>query len=279
MLTFVSLHSQHKLDRLEWMHSKGVLHRDIQLGNICLGLPPNDHTFHMIDFGFSKLYIDPKTKKHIPDTPPQCFIGTVPCYGTICTWLTCYDNRQLLVQQCERPQSRQRYVLSPVSFNFIVLVPLVSLRLRLAASSRRDDLEAAALLFIHVLTPNGLVWTRNGLPKDEKAHDRIKRQKRTTTPDELCRGLPEEFEQFLRYCRRLAFTDQPDYGLWKDKFRQLAKERGFVDIENYVSPLAPVLNGQPLMRAVSVIASPAWLLCMATDTSLYAPPVWVRTTT
>lgn len=57
------------------MHSRGVLHRDIQLGNICLGREPNDQTFYMIDFGFSKLYIDPKTKRHVPDTPPVCFIG------------------------------------------------------------------------------------------------------------------------------------------------------------------------------------------------------------
>lgn len=64
-----------KIDRLEWMHSRGVLHRDIQLGNICLGREPNDQTFYMIDFGFSKLYIDPKTKRHVPDTPPVCFIG------------------------------------------------------------------------------------------------------------------------------------------------------------------------------------------------------------
>lgn len=66
------------------MHSRGVLHRDIQLGNICLGGEPNEQTFYMIDFGFSKLYIDPKTKKHIPDTPPVCFIGMLIILYGIC---------------------------------------------------------------------------------------------------------------------------------------------------------------------------------------------------
>lgn len=120
------------------------------------------------------------------------------------------------------------------------------------ASSRRDDLEAAALLLIHLLTPNGLPWTRNGLPKTEKAHDHIKRQKRTTKPDDLCRGLPEEFEGFLRYCRRLTFTEQPNYELWKNNFRRLARERGFTDIENYVDPL-PALQAK--WQAVSLYLS------------------------
>ena len=54
-----------KIDRLRFMHQRGVLHRDIQLGNCVLGLEPKEKTIYMIDFGFSKFYIDPTTKKHI----------------------------------------------------------------------------------------------------------------------------------------------------------------------------------------------------------------------
>lgn len=58
------------------MHSRGVLHRDIQLGNCTLGLPPNEKTLFMIDFGFSKTYIDPYTNRHIPDSnKKRDFIG------------------------------------------------------------------------------------------------------------------------------------------------------------------------------------------------------------
>lgn len=58
------------------MHSRGVLHRDIQLGNCVIGLPPDDKTIYMIDFGFSKRYIDPHTKRHIPDSrAKRDFIG------------------------------------------------------------------------------------------------------------------------------------------------------------------------------------------------------------
>lgn len=58
------------------MHSRGILHRDIQLGNCVMGLPPNERTIYMIDFGFSKRYIDPATHRHIPDSRiKRDFIG------------------------------------------------------------------------------------------------------------------------------------------------------------------------------------------------------------
>ncbi len=61
-----------QIERLEWMHGRGILHRDIQLGNCTIGLPPNEKTIYMIDFGFSKRYIDPYTHRHIDGpNPPQ----------------------------------------------------------------------------------------------------------------------------------------------------------------------------------------------------------------
>jgi casein kinase 1 len=53
-----------------------VLHRDIQLGNCAIGLPPNDKVIYMIDFGFSKRYIDKYTRRHIPDSKiKRDFVG------------------------------------------------------------------------------------------------------------------------------------------------------------------------------------------------------------
>lgn len=106
--------------------------------------------------------------------------------------------------------------------------------------SRRDDLEAAALMFIHLLTPRGLSWTRNGVPKTDAAHDRLKQEKRKARPEDLCRGMPTEFEEFLRYCRRLKFQETPDYTSWIGEFRALAIEEGFPDREDFVWPPPPI---------------------------------------
>ncbi|KAJ6508887.1 kinase-like domain-containing protein [Mycena sanguinolenta] len=182
------------ITRLEFMHSRGILHRDIQLGNCVIGLPPNEKTIYMIDFGFSKRYIDPYTQRHIPDSrAKRDFIGN--------------------------------YWFSSVGVHCRGKVP-----------SRRDDLEATALMLIHLLTPRGLPWTRNGVPKSDEAHDRLKKAKKAARPEDLCRGLPPEFEEFLRYCRRLQFQDCPDYERWREEFRELAIQEGFPENDDFIWP-------------------------------------------
>lgn len=109
--------------------------------------------------------------------------------------------------------------------------------------SRRDDLEALALMLIHLLTPGGLSWTRNGVPKDNIEHDRLKRVKMSARPEDICRGMPDEFEEFLRYCRKLKFAETPDYGQWIDEFRGVAKSHGFPESDAFVWPPAPLPVG------------------------------------
>ena len=100
-------------------------------------------------------------------------------------------------------------------------------------------------MFIHLLTPRGLSWTRNGVPKTSEAHSRLKAEKRSATPESLCRGLPSEFEDFLAYTRRLKFLDCPDYVFWADKFRELAKDEGFTNVDDFVWPPPPPVVGFP----------------------------------
>jgi casein kinase 1 len=119
------------------------------------------------------------------------------------------------------------------------------------ACSRRDDLESAALLLLHILTPGGLPWTRNGVPRDEAAHDRLKREKRAALPEILARDLPAEFEEFLRYCRGLGFTQQPNYAHWRGRFQELANDLGFKDANRFIWPPPP----EPLVRFRSVLAA------------------------
>jgi len=114
--------------------------------------------------------------------------------------------------------------------------------------SRRDDLEALALMLIHLLTPDSLPWTRNDNPNDEVEHDRLKQIKVAALPEDICRGMPDEFEEFLRYCRKLKFTETPDYGRWIGKFRGVAKSHGFPESDAFVWPPPPPPVG-PLMSS------------------------------
>jgi len=54
--------------------------------------------------------------------------------------------------------------------------------------------------------------------------------------------MPVEFEDFLKYCRRLKFKDRPDYSQWIENFRALAVEEGFPASEDFIWPPPSVSN-------------------------------------
>ena len=70
--------------------------------------------------------------------------------------------------------------------------------------SRRDDLETIGHVLLYLLKGQ-LPW--QGLPgrsKNEK-YAAIKKKKIEISLDELCRGNPSEFKEFMEYCRMLRF--------------------------------------------------------------------------
>ena len=124
-------------------------------------------------------------------------------------------------------------------------------------------MEALALMLIHLLTPGGLSWTRNGVPKSDTAHERLKREKRNARPEDLCRGIPTEFEEFLRYCRRLRFKEKPDYEYWRNEFCELAKQCGFPDSDAFVWP-----PPEPVVRSL-VSSAQLYLILTAAGSDRY----------
>ncbi len=84
--------AEQMMDRIEQLHSKGFLHRDIKPDNFVIGRGQPD-TIYMIDFGLAKRYRDCRTKQHIPYRDNKSLTGTAR-YTSINTHLGVEQSRR-----------------------------------------------------------------------------------------------------------------------------------------------------------------------------------------
>ena len=88
--------------------------------------------------------------------------------------------------------------------------------------SRRDDLESLGYLLLYLLLGR-LPWQGYISHSKEDKYYKIKQIKNQTTPEELCEGLPPQFEEYIKYTRNLEYEQDPDYNYLRNLFLSVLK--------------------------------------------------------
>ena len=89
--------------------------------------------------------------------------------------------------------------------------------------TRRDDMISVGYMLIN-LSGIKLPWEHLNI-KDKSGkninHAKILELKKLLKPEEICKGLPEELTEYIRYCYNLNFEQKPDYEYLRGLFKNL----------------------------------------------------------
>lgn len=98
--------------------------------------------------------------------------------------------------------------------------------------SRRDDLESIGYMFLFFLKGK-LPWQGlSGTTKKEKLKN-VYEKKKETKINVLCEDAPKEFKLYIKYCKRLRYSEKPDYNYLKGLFLSLMKKNRYKKDYNF----------------------------------------------
>ncbi|KAI8803855.1 kinase-like domain-containing protein [Cladochytrium replicatum] len=170
--------------RIEYVHSRNIVFRDVKPDQFCVGKHSDDvrlhPTIYLIDFGLADFYKN-ELGRHIRNKKAN---KNRPKTGTA------------------------RYASLNVH--------------RGKDHTRRDDLESLAYVVIELATGK-LPWSGVQAISSLDGWRKVYNLKEDIMISDLCRDLPPEFADFLEYTRSLQFSDDPDYNRILSAFEALQR--------------------------------------------------------
>ena len=99
--------------------------------------------------------------------------------------------------------------------------------------SRRDDLESLSYTILYFLTKK-LPWQGIKAKTLEKRYKKIYDKKEELEKWDKFKEIPEQIQNFIKYCKNLGFTEEPDYNLMKNLFNELMEKHKY-EVDNNFS--------------------------------------------
>ena len=98
--------------------------------------------------------------------------------------------------------------------------------------SRRDDLESLSYVILYFLTKK-LPWQGITAKSLDKRYKKIYEKKSELESWEKFKIIPIEIQNFVKYCRNLGFSEEPNYKLMKKFFYDLLDKMELEDDKNF----------------------------------------------
>ena len=185
--------------RLESMHDKGILHRDLK---------PNNLTWGNFNSSYNKI-IDNNSNNNLNNLLDINTIFLID-FGLSCSYLEGY--------------SGAKHYKIKNNLNFIGTLRYASLNSHKGIrQSRRDDLESMIYILIYFLKGE-LPWQNVKAKNKEERYKIIFEKKSAVTVESLCEGIPQEFLELLKYIKNMDFEEKPFYFRFYSFFHNLIEK-------------------------------------------------------
>jgi hypothetical protein len=73
----------------------------------------------------------------------------------------------------------------------------------------------------------GLPWQNVKIDNKKENYFKVAQIKKLISPEILCKDLPKEFAEYLRYVKNLKFEEEPNYAYLRSLFVKMMEKQGF----------------------------------------------------